>query len=576
MAPTTRFKCQRLVNGDSGLVFLLGAAASFLIAIPSYYYFLGSDYFVSAKSAWSTAAGYTKQQFVLFVLGTYFLPFGVICMLIFISKSSKNVPSRCSNIPSAYYKLPLYVLLVIIFSIGCAVAARHSDNVLNCIGHFCIGTLVGRAVAESSSSSPGVVSANLVLFFISLFFVMIFTVVAAIEGIVVFQRYSSSSRAHSRVDVYEPLGPGSYGSGGGLYVRSYVKEEIDRIDRNDKANMNNTKRMSIRNDRSDRDDRNNMSDLNNNSMNHINDGRADPIRSMDALRDNERRHRYAYRRAWLSEAIFIALVFFMFFPIFIFACTILPTWWTGFTRYEIQKYQKFVPPQAYGTYWAVKMNETVVLKVFPDIALYYGFIYLVSLLALTAQFWPPLKRFFFIRLTRTVSVGQALLAVGLVALLVSEWCYWFFSHAWENNLTKPRPTAEKAARSLGQIANVVIGLLVLPVAKNGVWSRVFGVSWEGLIAYHRMLGYAFLLIVLAHMLSWWYVYHLKGSFPSDIFAVPMTYHKDNFTVPLSVLTSLFMFVIMGGLTFHVVRRLNYELFYYFHLFSGVVFLSVLW
>ena len=274
--------------------------------------------------------------------------------------------------------------------------------------------------------------------------------------------------------------------------------------------------------------------------------------------------------------ICLSLVFLLLLPIMILACTILPTWWSGFSRYKIETYQLLEPSQGYGVYWAVLMNDTVIAKLFPDIVIYYGAIYLVCMLALTAQYYSPLKRFFHLRLTPSVCVGQAMIGTGLWMLLVGEWCYWYFSHGWESETISSRSNAELAARSFGQIANVVIGLLVLPVAKNGVWSRIFGVSWEGMIVYHQILGYALLLIVLMHMFSWWYVFAEVGTFPHDIFAVPMEYHQDNFTIPLSVLTSLFMFVIMGGLSFHLIRRANYELFYYFHLFSGIIFLSVLW
>ena len=298
--------------------------------------------------------------------------------------------------------------------------------------------------------------------------------------------------------------------------------------------------------------------------------------NLEALRAAEKSHRKAYRYSTLKELTLVALVFTVLYPIMILACTLLPTWWSDFTLFKIQKYQAQEPSKEYGFYWMLTFNDDVIMKLFPDIAIYFGAIYFVSLLGLLAQYWPPLKRFFHVRLTSTICLGQALLGFTLVALLAVSWFYWFNTHVYENNSNKIRTSAELAARSFGQIGNVVIGLLVLPVAKNGVWSKVFGVSWEGMIIYHKILGYTFLLIILSHMFSWWIVFSQKNSFPSDIFAVPMIYHKDNFTVPLSVLTSLFMFIIMGGLTFHLIRRKNYELFYYFHLFSGIIFLAVLW
>ena len=503
-----------ILNPDTGIGFLLNAAASFLISITCYYYFLANDYFVLPKKAWTTEAGYTKLDFVYFVLGTYFLPVGILLLLIFVSKSSKHRYSRPAS------KFFMYLFLTAVFSVGAAVSGNNAKDVLGCIGHFCTGK------DGSALALPGVVSANLVLYFISLFFVIIFLGVTVMEGISLYQK--NSRRIFSSSALYSST---SATDNSALHYSAFTESP-----QNDKEI-------------------------------------AEDILITKAA---EKRHRNVYRKAWISEAIFIALLFLVLYPILILACTLLPTWWNNFSRLKIQQYQMSVPSQAYGTYWALQLNNNILLKLYPDIAIYYGAIYFVSILALIAQFWSPLRLFFLKRLTPTVCVGQALLGFGLFSLLVGEWCYWFFSHAWENNLVKPRSNAELAARSFGQIGNVVIGLLVLPVAKNGVWSRIFGVSWEGMIIYHKILGYTFLLIILAHMFSWWAVYEIKGSFPSDIFAVPMTYHKDNFTIPLSVLTSIFMFVIMGGLTFHLIRRKNYELFYYFHLFSGIIFLSVLW
>jgi hypothetical protein len=53
---------------------------------------------------------------------------------------------------------------------------------------------------------------------------------------------------------------------------------------------------------------------------------------------------------------------------------------------------------------------------------------------------------------------------------------------------------------------VVMGLLVLPVSRNSLWSHVFGVSWESMLIYHKYLGGTFIFIILAHMFSWWVVF----------------------------------------------------------------------
>lgn len=488
---------------------LVSSLILFAISIVSYYYFLETDYFVTPKKKWSTPAGYTKQQFVLLVVGTYLIPIAIIFMSLFISKSLQQIPDQ------GYFKLSVYIFLKFAFFAGCITSARVSWEVLGCIGSFCVGT------STPGTTSSGSISANMVFFFICLYFFLALSGATAITGL---KKY----RSHY------------------LVPRPTYRH------------------MNITNQTRSTNDKQNIT------------SEALSVNSMNDLRAAENRHRKERKYSLVKEMIIVALVFAVLYPILFIACMILPTWWSGFTKFKIQQYHAHVPPQSHGIYWAMTVKEDVVLKLFPDILIYYGAIYFVSLLALVAQFWPPLKRFFHMRLTPTVCVGEALLAVALVLLVGGSWLYWFTIHIYENEPEKVRTSAELAARSFGQIGNVVMGLLVLPVAKNGVWSRVFGVSWEGMIVYHQILGYSFLLIILSHMFSWWTVYSQKGSFPSDILAVPMIYHKDNFTIPLGVVTAFFMFVIMGGFTFHIIRRKNYELFYYLHFFSGVIFLTALW
>ena len=69
-----------------------------------------------------------------------------------------------------------------------------------------------------------------------------------------------------------------------------------------------------------------------------------------------------------------------------------------------------------------------------------------------------------------------------------------------------------------------VGLLLLPVSRNSVWSQLCGISCEALVKYHILLGYLVLFLVAIHILLWWRVYSQQGSFPKDVFSVPQTYH----------------------------------------------------
>jgi predicted ferric reductase len=274
----------------------------------------------------------------------------------------------------------------------------------------------------------------------------------------------------------------------------------------------------------------------------------------------------------------LALTFGFVYPVFFFSCTALPTWWAYFTKHGIQAYEVSLPPKTYGTFWSLKIGQDLILKLYPDILIYYGAIYLVAGVAVVAQTFPSVYHRLSKKPSRLggLSVGEFALAVLLVVLLVGQFFYWYFDHGWENEEREKRSSAEIAARSVGQVANMVTGLLVLPVTRNSVWTVLLGVSWENLVAYHQILGYLLLLLVLTHMFLWWSVYAQQGTFPHDIFAVPMKYHKDNFTVPLAVVSTMLMFLVMGGLSLPVVRRLHYDLFYWSHHLSLGLFLMMLW
>jgi hypothetical protein len=117
-------------------------------------------------------------------------------------------------------------------------------------------------------------------------------------------------------------------------------------------------------------------------------------------------------------------------------------------------------------------------------------------------------------------LGKLAVQAWLVAISVTWLYYWGACHNYQG---EPEPTpktkAEISARTFGQAAVLILSLLIFPVAKNSVWSRLFGVSWEGLLKYHRLLGTVFLCAVACHCFTWWDVYRQQGFFPHDILQV---------------------------------------------------------
>jgi hypothetical protein len=114
----------------------------------------------------------------------------------------------------------------------------------------------------------------------------------------------------------------------------------------------------------------------------------------DARRDN--------KPSEASQAAIVALVFLIFYPLLITACTLLPTWWNGFTFDTIQTYMSEKPSQSEGTYLYWKIREAVYAKLFPDIMMFYGFIYAIVAVALAATRYPSIRKML---LSRPVYLG---------------------------------------------------------------------------------------------------------------------------------------------------------------------------
>lgn len=284
------------------------------------------------------------------------------------------------------------------------------------------------------------------------------------------------------------------------------------------------------------------------------------------------------RKKYWSEYLLIGLVFLVLYPLLFIACCIMPTGWNNFSEYGIQAYQHYEPSKTYGSYIGWYADYTY-FKLYPDILVYYGAIYLVVGLALLCKISNSTKSFFYFvidfRLIGKVSVAQIMLVLLITLLFIFQFLYFYYDHVWENYETD-RSNEELAARSIGQVSNMIMGFLTLPVSKNSIWSIIFDMPWSNMIVWHQVFGYLLLIVITIHMLLWWAVFDQQGIFPKDMFAVPSDYHADNFTIPLAQLTYFIMLPVFGIFTFYIVRRWNYELFYYTHLFSTVVFLVVLW
>jgi hypothetical protein len=278
----------------------------------------------------------------------------------------------------------------------------------------------------------------------------------------------------------------------------------------------------------------------------------------------------------------IGLCFIVVLPFLIFCTLALPNAWKKMSLKEIRIFQAKVPDPKLGFYW--KFTNTnypnLILKLYPDVLFYYGFIYSILIAALLTRFVPRMKRIFHSRVAFLwrYTVGELMLGLLLLGLIIGEFLYYYLYVP----VVKQEPYSsinaiKDGAVAVGQTASLVLGLLLLPVTRNSVWCLVFGVSYSVAINFHILLGNLFLILTLIHTFLFWKVFSDSGQFPHDVFSAPTVVHANNPTIPLAQLTVMVLFLTIAFPSlFPSVRRKNYELWYYLHHFFVVLFLVVLW
>lgn len=225
-----------------------------------------------------------------------------------------------------------------------------------------------------------------------------------------------------------------------------------------------------------------------------------------------------------------------------------------------------------------RWSANLVLKLYPSNLIFY--LYLLSLILFAALVRCNRRGRLFLK-KQTVgnfSVGETLLGVWTLAMVGMFFFYWLHDHSFNYGyltLTKP----EYWARSCGQLAVVLLSLLFFPASRHSVMHHILGTSWEASLWAHRVLGYGVLGATFAHMVCWYRFYDISGTFPQDVFHLPMTnpIDYDNFTIGLSTLAGWTLFLCMGVFALAPIRRRFFELFYYLHLFAAYLTIpAVLW
>lgn len=141
------------------------------------------------------------------------------------------------------------------------------------------------------------------------------------------------------------------------------------------------------------------------------------------------------------------------------------------------------------------------MNIFPDVVLFYSFLYAVVLLGLLSLHSARVHKLMHTRLRLRlpcagastayytyVSCGALIFAFLFLVLFALWVCYWALNHDFAYS-GGDISLAELWARVFGQIGNLFLALLILPQSRNSIWSHTFGVSW-----YVRECGWVCLLL----------------------------------------------------------------------------------
>ncbi|KAH0484141.1 MAG: hypothetical protein KVP17_000739 [Porospora cf. gigantea B] len=207
-------------------------------------------------------------------------------------------------------------------------------------------------------------------------------------------------------------------------------------------------------------------------------------------------------------------------------------------------------------------KESFYLAFYPDVLLFYGFLYLLIVFGVMQKTWPTLRSLLTRRLGG-VSLNDLCVAFLFCLEFIAQLIYWGFHHNWKQRASR-LGAADCWARAFGQLAVVCLALLFLPVTRNSALTRMLGISWEMCLHLHRVLGRLFLLMVTLHFVMFIVVYASKDCL-QDLWSFRPKYKLDDWTVPLMTYLCYIAIPAFVLTTLNIVRRKFYHLFWVTHL-----------
>jgi predicted ferric reductase len=228
----------------------------------------------------------------------------------------------------------------------------------------------------------------------------------------------------------------------------------------------------------------------------------------------------------------------------------------------------------------IRLSSNVVLKLYPDVLMFYAFLEVLAVASILAATLPAFKRWLGKHGVGNFSIGECCVLLLFLVLMAFWLFYWLFEHGYVGDTRDYKwatGSKENLARTFGQVAVLLMSVTLLPATKNSIWLQALGISWEKSMWVHRCVGKACIVGMLAHVIGFWTVWGSLGVLWHDILAIPAFYpwnpastveYKpkvavgDDWTIPMMEIIGYPAILAMGLPWLR--RRANYKIFKYFH------------
>jgi predicted ferric reductase len=286
-------------------------------------------------------------------------------------------------------------------------------------------------------------------------------------------------------------------------------------------------------------------------------------------------------RTWKILVLVTSLV--LFFPFILVCVMYFPSNWEYFIPGDLRAFALecyYEDSEGYSLGDAIRFKVGgACLKFWPDLQIFYFAIYATAVVALGAVHSRELRVLLHSRpkFLLGFTLGESFVVTLFTLMLFFEFIYWYvIRDVWNGAKQSSMLVSERLARTAGQLANMVMGLLLFPISRNNMWTYCFGLGWESMLWFHQLLGDIFLAIIVVHIVSWCVYYDNAGLLWFKELMYDRAYHQDNFTINLQTWIVIPFFVTHGVLTMSYIRRNYFEVFYYAHHLYMALFISTIW